>query len=269
MYKIGEFSKMAQVSPKMLKYYERCGLIRPVQIAEKTGYRYYDTDQLILVSRIRILMDMGFSTSEVGDILNSHDTASYFSYKIDELKKKIDDDRRRIMLLDFYGRSLEKQRNGTFYHARIKTIEGCMTAAKRLVIKSIFDLPAEWQKHYEEVRLSGSEILRFPNSLTCFHDREYTVENNDIELILMLRKTGTCGSSFFYRKMPSFSAVSVIHNGSYDFMSDAYAFAFHWMESAGFSICGDPMESYLKSIYNTDDENEFITEILIPVSAFS
>jgi DNA-binding transcriptional MerR regulator len=41
MLKIGDFSSLAQVSIKTLRYYDERGLLSPVHIDPETGYRYY------------------------------------------------------------------------------------------------------------------------------------------------------------------------------------------------------------------------------------
>jgi hypothetical protein len=44
--KIGEFSKMMQVTVKTLRHYEQKGLMLPNEVDEWTGYRYYSIDQI-------------------------------------------------------------------------------------------------------------------------------------------------------------------------------------------------------------------------------
>ena len=39
--KIGELAAMAGISVKALRVYEKKDIIKPVEIDEKTGYRYY------------------------------------------------------------------------------------------------------------------------------------------------------------------------------------------------------------------------------------
>ena len=51
-FKIGEFSKLCQVTVKTLRHYEEIGLMIPVEVDEWTGYRYYDISQLRCMSRI-------------------------------------------------------------------------------------------------------------------------------------------------------------------------------------------------------------------------
>lgn len=41
MFKIGEYSKITQVSGGQLRYYDEIGLLKPAKIDEWTGYRYY------------------------------------------------------------------------------------------------------------------------------------------------------------------------------------------------------------------------------------
>ena len=52
MYKIGYFSSMSKTTIKALRYYEKEGLLKPVYIDQNTGYRYYETSQLVEISKI-------------------------------------------------------------------------------------------------------------------------------------------------------------------------------------------------------------------------
>ena len=52
MLKIGEFSKMLKVTIKALRYYEKEGLLIPKHIDNFNGYRYYESNQLIDISKI-------------------------------------------------------------------------------------------------------------------------------------------------------------------------------------------------------------------------
>ena len=46
MLSIGEFSRICEVTPKTLRYYEEIGLLYPEQICFESGYRYYSIKQL-------------------------------------------------------------------------------------------------------------------------------------------------------------------------------------------------------------------------------
>ena len=65
MYKIGDFSSMSKTTIKTLRYYEKEGLLMPVYIEQNTGYRYYESSQLIDISKIISLRQIGLSIKEI------------------------------------------------------------------------------------------------------------------------------------------------------------------------------------------------------------
>lgn len=66
MLKIGDFSRLGQVSVRTLRYYDEIGLLRPDRTDRSTGYRYYSPGQLSRLNRILILRDLGFSLGQIG-----------------------------------------------------------------------------------------------------------------------------------------------------------------------------------------------------------
>src|SRR5512142_1157391 len=71
MFKIGDFSKLAHVSIKTLRYYDEIGLLRPGEIDRFTGYRYYAATQLSRLNRILLLKGLGLSLDQIGRLLES------------------------------------------------------------------------------------------------------------------------------------------------------------------------------------------------------
>ena len=66
--KIGEFSRMMQVTVKTLRHYEQMGLLMPYEVDEWTGYRYYRLEQMQKLNAIRRLKGMGFSLEEIREL---------------------------------------------------------------------------------------------------------------------------------------------------------------------------------------------------------
>src|SRR5215469_16720876 len=67
--KIGEFSKLVQVSVPTLRYYDQVGLLKPVEVDRFTGYRYYSASQLPRLNRILALKGLGFSLEQIAVVL--------------------------------------------------------------------------------------------------------------------------------------------------------------------------------------------------------
>ena len=68
MYTIGEFSNLAHVSARSLRYYDAMGLLRPAHMGEN-GYRYYTGGQLPALAKIETLKSYGFTLAEVKELL--------------------------------------------------------------------------------------------------------------------------------------------------------------------------------------------------------
>jgi DNA-binding transcriptional MerR regulator len=71
MFKIGDFSRIARVSSRLLRFYDEIGLLVPAHADARTGYRYYAMAQLSQLNRILVLKELGFELDQVRDILNA------------------------------------------------------------------------------------------------------------------------------------------------------------------------------------------------------
>ena len=70
MFRIGDFSRIARVSARLLRFYDEIGLLRPAHADPATGYRSYTVAQLGLLNRILVLKELGFNLDQVREILD-------------------------------------------------------------------------------------------------------------------------------------------------------------------------------------------------------
>lgn len=68
---IGTFSKTAGVSKRMLRHYDKTGLVTPIYTDPINDYRYYSHDQIGLIHVIKQLQDFGFTLTEIKTILDT------------------------------------------------------------------------------------------------------------------------------------------------------------------------------------------------------
>ncbi|ALL15459.1 MerR family transcriptional regulator [Caulobacter henricii] len=68
---IRDLARLAQLTPRQLRRYEREGLIRPATIAQ--GQPRYAAQTAPLVRRINVLVDLGFTTGEIRTFLDRID----------------------------------------------------------------------------------------------------------------------------------------------------------------------------------------------------
>lgn len=63
-YKTGEFAKMANLSIRTIRYYDKIGLLKPSLIADN-GYRLYTDKDFIKLQKILSLKYLGFSLDDI------------------------------------------------------------------------------------------------------------------------------------------------------------------------------------------------------------
>ena len=65
MFTVGEFARLAQVSQRLLRYYDEIGLLQPRHTDRFTSYRYYSAEQLPHLNRILALKELGLSLDQI------------------------------------------------------------------------------------------------------------------------------------------------------------------------------------------------------------
>ena len=93
--KIGEFSKMMQVTVKTLRHYELKGLLLPDEVDKWTGYRSYSISQMQRLNTIRDLQRQGFTLEEIKELL---DDGAHMP-GVELLTQKIEETERQLQLL--------------------------------------------------------------------------------------------------------------------------------------------------------------------------
>ena len=69
LFGIGDFSRFAMLSVRMLRHYDQEGLLVPIEVDPRTGYRFYSPNQLQLAARIRGLRDAGCGIAQIAALL--------------------------------------------------------------------------------------------------------------------------------------------------------------------------------------------------------
>lgn len=67
---ISEFAKLRNININSLRYYEKLGLLKPAIVDEKTGYRYYSAEQVSLLNKIILCIQLGIPLKEMVTFLD-------------------------------------------------------------------------------------------------------------------------------------------------------------------------------------------------------
>ena len=271
MFLIGEVSKISQVSLRMLRYYDKNGLFKPQIINEDNGYRYYSAKQLDDLYRIVQLRDIGFSVSEIKELMGITDKEQYLQAihsKKAELSELMEQTRMKIMHLNAMKEDAENETNDIHPNIKLvlKKIPTQTVISYRKNVDNYFCEGQMWAEFSELI--SDTDIDFSYECFSLYHDKDYREENVDIELCIATNQSPQIlPKRLIYRQVDGCDyAISIIIRGSYDNISHAYRKFAHWLENhPEYMMIGPNRQICHVSVMDTDNPDEYVTELLIPL----
>ena len=266
--KIGEFSRLMQVTVKTLRHYEQKGLLTPDEVDEWTGYRYYNISQMLRLNSIRQLQQLGFTLDE---IKNLFDDESHIP-SVEQLTEKIEETERHLKLLITRRNQLlelidSRKKIKTMEKFSIESLPEIIVASHREIIS---DYSALGMLCYTVI---GPEMQRLgckcPPPGYCFtveHNKEYTPTDIDIEYCEQVEEMGNDSNIIQFKKLPSVpKALCMKHYGPYERFYESFTEAFTYMDEHGYEIADKPRTCYIDGIWNQEDPEKWLSIIQIPI----
>lgn len=262
MYKIGDFSQMSKTTIKALRYYEKEGLLKPVYIDQDTGYRYYETSQLVEASKIISLRQTGISIKDIKKILDGYDIRCI----LEERKKEIEDS------LTNYNIELSKvnyllEGNNMKNEIILKNIPSYIIYYRDGMIDN-------FSKISEFVLETGTECASLNPELKCmtpdycyisYLDGEYKEENIKIRYAQAVEKEGKATDRVKFMKLDPITAICIYHKGAYENLGQSYNIILKYIEDNGYEIIENARECYIDGCWNKEKDEDYLTEIQFPV----
>jgi DNA-binding transcriptional MerR regulator len=279
--RIGDFSRLARVTIRTLRFYDEAGLFRPARIDPGSGYRYYRADQLTALQRVRQLRSLGCTIEEVRNLTASPTDSQRHAILLGRL-------RRRLMV------SLARDEQ------RLKQLDVVMRSSKGpdsphdlWSVEELPILPVNVAFARDRVRSLGTEVEHMFEAVEAlvakrgcraaispfllFHDMEYREVNVEVEVCVPVtpESVDACGG----RLVPGAErAACSSFIGAYEQVPRVYECMLTWMEGAAARIAGPIRESYVRFGANqvgytlppqllASDASMYQTDILIPITS--
>ncbi len=262
MLKIGEFSKLSQMTVKALRFYEKEGLLIPASVDEWTGYRFYKTEQLTTAAKIKSYRQLDLSIEEIKAIFKGKNARKILEEKADSLFNQQKEIQVRLSIINHI---LEK--NSMKYQVTIKEIPEMTVyySEKRL---------AKIEDKMTFIPACGEEAKKLNPQLKCAEPAYEFVEYLDDsyrETDVLIRHSeavtefGTENENIKFRKVPAVKVLSIFHKGAYDEIGEAYAFIMKYAEENGYKVTGLSRECYIDGIWNKESVEDWLTEVQLPI----
>jgi len=269
MLRIGDFSRFAQVSVRLLRHYDQIGLLKPAHVDEQSGYRYYSAHQLPDLNHILAMRDLGLSLDQIGRMMQEKRTPGQMlemlRWKHDELENLVVEEQARLCRLKALIARLEQAGNRHF-DVEIKRIEALPAVSLHRVIPMVEDIAISLRHLLSETaRCAGDNGAGSCRQIMLvFHDREYRETDIRVQAALPVQQFPpglNDEMSAYLPEQPEAACCSLAGNAQG--ARSAYIALLQWIEIHEYHIAGPIREIYIPSTeLNTGFE---IIEVQIPI----
>ena len=267
MFRIGEFSKLTQVSVRMLRYYDEAGLLKPAEVDRWTGHRLYSVEHIPRLDRIRYLRDSGFLISEIALALEMDDHALLVSLnkKCLEIEQAIQKEQERLLKIAVAKEEIQGSKSELHYHISMKSIPACQVLSLRRTVPTYYSEGDLWKElsafaEKEEIEISS-------DTFTIYHDTEYREQDVDMELCAPVKKAGENREPFCFRMTEAVPAMaSTMVYGEFSNIKKAYlAFAKWLQKNSNYQMSAPVRQIVHRGPWNENAPAKYLTELQIPV----
>ena len=263
-YKIGEISKIYGIGRDSLMYYEDIGILKPFR--DKNGYRMYKLSDIWRLNLIKELRSLNFPMKKIKEYLDDRNIEStkeilnkeiiLIDEKIEELLSYKQNIMKRLDTINDELRNLKLYEIDLVYINKRKALELNANITK----DEEFDfLIQKLQKDYENrFTILGNNNI---GSSFCLDKIKQGIYNEFKSVFCFLEDEEEIYNIIFNEGY----YLTLTYKGKYKNNKHYINKMFKYIEEKGYKIISDPIEIYKIDIHETEDINEFITEIQIPV----
>ena len=263
LYKIGDISKLYNISNDILRYYEKIGLLTP-DVRGENGYRYYSEKQLWKLNNIRSLRGLGVGLKDITNFLQTRSikkTEEMIEFQL----KKIDENLNELLNLK---RELNiKKENISFFKnfsdyeiPKIKFIPKRYILLKRGNFRDESEINLELKKLKRKSPEDNDFIFTESEIGTVIKLEEWE-KGNYSDYIGTFIITNEIKENF----LDEGEYLTYFFSGDYINLSKHYKKLKEFIRENNYRVCGNIIELYHIEMHITENKEEYVTEIQIPL----
>lgn len=274
MLKITEFSHLAHISGRMLRYYDERGLLKPTFVDPSTGYRYYTLEQLPRFNRLQALKDLGFTLEQIGPLLDQNlslaELRGMLLLKQAETQQNIQMEQMRLARIEANLKRIEQEDEPSHYEVVLKDVPPLLVACtsgylpdEDKIATEVFGL---FGRIVNELSLSAqTEHIGQPWFL-LWSNMNGQFQDMQVEAAIPLNSPLSKTMSLQIADLPHVPTMAcTLHQGSYRDMPQAIQALYRWAEANGYYACGLGREVFLQGGPEMDNPS-YVTELQLPLT---
>ncbi|HEX7104030.1 MAG TPA: MerR family transcriptional regulator [Nitrolancea sp.] len=266
MFRIGDFSRLTQVTVKALRHYDALGLLKPAHIDPDSGYRYYTADQLPRLNRVLALKDLGFSLEQIGQLLDAELSSDQLRQMLElrraEVRAQITDEQTRLARIEARLDLIKRGTASIRYDVVLKRIEEQPVASLRDTLPARHAIIGLFRELFLFQR---QHALAYSSPTVLWHEAEFHDEEVDAEATIRTEDLIPSGGRVVGRVLPAVESMAcVVHEGPPETASLACESLLNWIEANGCELAGPERGVLLQR--GTPDGHGWVMEMQYPVA---
>ncbi len=276
MFRIGDFSRMAQVTIRTLRLYDELGLLKPAHIDKFTDYRYYTIEQLPRLNRILALKEMGFSLEEITRLLDGNLPTprlwEMLAQKQTEIEHEVQAAQFRLARVQSRLKQIEQEGQPPRFDVILKKAEPLVVASVREMVPDLAQMvPVRCRQGVDlYTALKAQGIRPLEPEICIYHNSEFTETEIDTELATVVDKAAKVTAPLTVHTLPAAEAMaSVVYRGDLRNVTEPIIALFQWMGQHGYTSDGPIREIHLWGRENdtpVPDLCDITLEVQIPIT---
>jgi DNA-binding transcriptional MerR regulator len=273
MFRIGDFSRLTQVTVKALRHYDDLGLLKPAHVDPVTGYRSYAGAQVPRLNRILALKDLGLSLEQIGEFLDSDlsptQLRALLLVKQAETQSAIAAEEERLARIEARLRQIEFGSEPP-YDVVVKRIAAQRVASIRRVIPSRTAIGSLFRELF---LYQQRHDLTVTDRIVIWHDPDFRETQIDAEAAFATADPLPPDDHVRAGELPSVETMaSVVYRGPVSGIGQACQAVLGWIETNGYQIAGPERGRSIERGARTGEEDVVelqypITKVRAPASA--
>ena len=169
MFRIGEFSKLTQVSIRMLRYYDEMELLKPAEVDKWTGHRLYSVEQIPRLNKILYLRDSGLNVSEIALALTLDEQSllAQLDKKRIEIENAIQAEREKLRKIELAKSEIQGGKGELHYNISVKSIPAYQVLSLRKIVPNYYSEGDLWKELSTFTDAQKIEIMS--NTFSIYH----------------------------------------------------------------------------------------------------
>jgi DNA-binding transcriptional MerR regulator/effector-binding domain-containing protein len=269
MLSIGQFSRLCRISIKALRHYDEVGLLKPAQVDEASGYRYYTLEQAEVAERIRLFRSLDMPLDEIRGLLAEQDPRAGRE-RMERHLRWIEDQlaERREMLSTL--KVLLYGAGGAPPSIGLRNVEPTRIVG-RSARAAFHDRGKAVSRSLLEIYGALGELCVPPVGppTATFMDCEDEEDDLLVEVAVPIGEAVDVRPPLHAGTLPGGLAASIVHQGGYGGLAHTHRALLSWMLEEGYQAGGPLREIYIRGPGATTDPSEYRTELLLPICGSS